>query len=179
MGHLKGNLHICCNRHSQAAYLNWFYKLSVKRKSQPATGGRCERWWFILRGNEDDLTQLQSEWVPVATQTSWKIERVSYFSGTSNTSVPSSQDAPVNTPSVTPASSVTAEVPITNTHLLTNTESLACPVSTVSTIVPPTSAHVNCVSLSTSSQASGDSTICLTTTNSASAAVTDLTKSSK
>ena len=152
-------------------------KLSVKRKSRSATGGRRESWWFILRGNEDDLTKLQSEWVAVATQTKWKIERVSYYSGTSKTSFPSNQVAPVNTPSVTPASSVVSEEPITTTHLLTNSKSLACPVSAVSTIVPPASTHVVCNSLSASSQASGDSNTCPTTINSA--PVTDLNKPSK
>ena len=61
-------------------------KLTVKRKSQPAANGRRDRWWFIVRGGEDDLDRLQSKWEAVSIQTRWKIERVSYFTSTSDSS---------------------------------------------------------------------------------------------
>ena len=45
-------------------------KLTVKRKLQATLeGGHKERWWFIIHGEEADLTCLQSQWEVVANQT--------------------------------------------------------------------------------------------------------------
>ena len=109
-------------------------KLSIKRKSQPATEDRRrERWWFILKGKEEDLIQLQTEWETVNIQTSWKIERVCYYSsydGASNTPTlntphgPQSagQEVSVDIPHVTPAVPVAAERLSSNSTTRAQTE---------------------------------------------------------
>ena len=38
------------------------------------------RWWFVLRGGEDLLTKLESEWEYVQLQTKWKLEPLLKFS---------------------------------------------------------------------------------------------------
>ena len=52
--------------------------LTVKRKfkTAPSDRNRVMKWWFVLRGEEQLLEQLQDEWPAVSTQTSWKLEPV-------------------------------------------------------------------------------------------------------
>ena len=38
------------------------------------------RWWFVLRGDEDILSILESEWEQVQLQTNWKLEPLLKFS---------------------------------------------------------------------------------------------------
>ena len=38
------------------------------------------RWWFVLRGDEDILSTLESEWEQVQLQTNWKLEPLLKFS---------------------------------------------------------------------------------------------------
>lgn len=45
------------------------FKTTLKAGSPPKT-----KWWFVVRGTEAELQQLQQEWVSVATQTAWKLE---------------------------------------------------------------------------------------------------------
>ena len=50
--------------------------IMVKRKYKTARDNHAvvKKWWFILRGSEERLQQLENEWEPVAIHTSWKIE---------------------------------------------------------------------------------------------------------
>ncbi len=52
--------------------------LTVKRKfkTAPSDRNRVMKWWFVLRGEEQLLEQLQDEWPAVSAQTSWKLEPV-------------------------------------------------------------------------------------------------------
>ena len=51
--------------------------VEVKRKykSQPngSTNNRNTKWWFILRGSEDVLKELEGEWERVQLQTTWQL----------------------------------------------------------------------------------------------------------
>ena len=51
-------------------------QIMVKRKYKTARDNHAvvKKWWFILRGSEERLQQLENEWEPVAIHTSWKIE---------------------------------------------------------------------------------------------------------
>ena len=55
--------------------------LTVKRKYKVARDGskRVVRWWFVIRGSEEILQQLQTNWGPIAIQTAWKLEPVFMF----------------------------------------------------------------------------------------------------
>ena len=46
---------------------------SIKRKHRQLALGRI-RWWFVLKGDEQVLTQLEDEWERVCFQLSWKLE---------------------------------------------------------------------------------------------------------
>ena len=51
--------------------------LTVKRKFKTTTGDTSKqivRWWFVIRGEEKVLEQLQNEWSSVSIQTAWKLE---------------------------------------------------------------------------------------------------------
>lgn len=50
--------------------------LRVKRKFKLATTDprRVQKWWFMVRGNEDILQQLEASWDAIAVQTAWKLE---------------------------------------------------------------------------------------------------------
>ena len=56
-------------------------QIKVKRKYKTARDNHAvaKKWWFILRGSEECLQQLENEWEPVATHTSWKIEPAYHF----------------------------------------------------------------------------------------------------
>ena len=47
-------------------------QLSVRRKTNDISGRN--RWWFLVKGNEEVLAQLEREWERVSLQTSWKLE---------------------------------------------------------------------------------------------------------
>ena len=62
-------------------------KLAIKRKfkSDSSNSSRVNKWWFIIRGEEDLLIQLEGSWTAVLMQTSWKLEPAySYLDSTSN-----------------------------------------------------------------------------------------------
>ena len=46
----------------------------------PPNGGRTTKWWFVIRGAEDVLIELQDKWENIALQTSWKLEDCFMFS---------------------------------------------------------------------------------------------------
>ncbi len=50
--------------------------LTIKRKFKTTDRNRVTKWWFVLRGEEQLLEQLQEEWPAVSVQTSWKLEPV-------------------------------------------------------------------------------------------------------
>ena len=51
--------------------------LVVKRKFKTARNDeRVTKWWFVVRGEESVLEQLQKEWPAISVQTSWRLEPV-------------------------------------------------------------------------------------------------------
>ena len=48
-------------------------RLQIRRKFKTTTGNRS-RWWFVVRGSEEDLCNLENEWDRINIQTSWKLE---------------------------------------------------------------------------------------------------------
>ena len=50
--------------------------LTIKRKFKTADRNQVTKWWFVLRGEEQLLEQLQEKWPAVSVQTSWKLEPV-------------------------------------------------------------------------------------------------------
>ena len=51
-------------------------RLIVKRKFKTAVNNptRVQKWWFIIRGEEDLLQQMEESWSAVSVQTTWKLE---------------------------------------------------------------------------------------------------------
>ena len=49
-------------------------KLTVTRKFREGRFGRRDTWWFLLKGEEAVLVELESMWDKVAFQTNWKIQ---------------------------------------------------------------------------------------------------------
>ena len=58
-------------------------QIKVKRKYKNAHDNHAvvKKWWFILRGSEEHLRQLENEWDPVANHTNWKLESAYHFIG--------------------------------------------------------------------------------------------------
>ena len=46
-------------------------RLAVRKKVKPD----ANRWWFLIKGDEQLLCELEREWDRVSLQTNWKIER--------------------------------------------------------------------------------------------------------
>ena len=69
--------------------------LTIKRKYRTVTNDpkQVTRWWFVVRGEECLLEQLQASWQSVNIQTSWKLEPVLKYQMRDNLSViPSSTE---------------------------------------------------------------------------------------
>ena len=49
-------------------------RLSVKRKFHEGKAGQRDRWWFLIRGSEAVLNELESLWNCVSLQVGWKLE---------------------------------------------------------------------------------------------------------
>ena len=49
-------------------------KLTVHRRFREGRSGRRDKWWFLLKGEEAVLAELESMWDKVALQTKWKIQ---------------------------------------------------------------------------------------------------------
>lgn len=64
--------------------------LVVKRKYQSESGyGSISRWWFVIRGKEDVLEELQAKWSSVSLQTAWKLVDVYSYADTGSDHVDS------------------------------------------------------------------------------------------
>ncbi len=64
---------------------------SVKRKfkTAPTNPKKAVQWWFVSRGEEHILQQLQDAWDPMHLQTAWKLEPLYEFSkGAAKSPVP-------------------------------------------------------------------------------------------
>ena len=56
-------------------------QVQARRKFKSINGkSNHTRWWFVLRGDEDILSILESEWEQVQLQTNWKLEPLLKFS---------------------------------------------------------------------------------------------------
>ena len=42
-----------------------------------------KKWWFVVRGEEDLLTNLEASWNGIALQTAWRLQPVHVFDVTS------------------------------------------------------------------------------------------------
>jgi len=49
-------------------------KLQLRRKYKTSENGHVKRWWFLIRGEEEVLIELQKTWDHISTQTSWRLE---------------------------------------------------------------------------------------------------------
>ena len=55
--------------------------LQIKRKykSSCRNPDTVAKWWFVIRGEENKLQELEGEWRATAIQTAWKLEPVYYY----------------------------------------------------------------------------------------------------
>ena len=91
------------------------------------------RWWFVIRGSEDVLKQLEEKWNLMDTQVKWKLEPVYCFSVSIDQQPDTAQQAE-NEQSESPPSSATQSNPTptvsqpsspsTNSFLETNSPSV-------------------------------------------------------
>ena len=55
-------------------------QVQVKRKFKSIQNtNKTVRWWFVIRGSEDMLQDIDSEWDHVSAQTNWKLEPLLKF----------------------------------------------------------------------------------------------------
>ena len=74
-------------------------KISVTRKFRNGITGR-DKWWFLLKGQESVLKELETVWESVSLQTKWKLEACTKPTDVSAT--PTSESS--STANATPAS---------------------------------------------------------------------------
>lgn len=69
-------------------------RLIVKRKFKTAVNNptRVQKWWFIIRGEEDLLQQMEEAWNAVSVQTTWKLEPAYMYSDNETTVEQSDQN---------------------------------------------------------------------------------------
>ena len=49
-------------------------KLQVRRKYKTNQDGKTVWWWFLIRGDEQVLVELEGKWDSIALQRTWKLE---------------------------------------------------------------------------------------------------------
>ena len=59
---------------------NIIIKRKYKTNQQSSGGQKLSRWWFVIRGNEDTMKQLEEKWNQVSMQLDWKLEPLYSFS---------------------------------------------------------------------------------------------------
>ena len=61
--------------------------VSIKRKYKTAKSDskRIVHWWFVVRGDEEVLEQLENDWNTISIQTAWKLEPLLEFQRESTT----------------------------------------------------------------------------------------------
>lgn len=92
--------------------------LSIKRKfkSKP-NGNRGQSWWFVVRGEESVLNQLDSSWQQVHLQTKWQLRPVlSYSDPASSSPVDATSKGATNPNSALVTNSTTQQSSTTSNH---------------------------------------------------------------
>ena len=84
-------------------------KLTVHRKFREGRGGHRDRWWFLLKGDEVVLLELEKLWDKVAFQTGWKIETCTMPNQSNNPSTinPSASDESQEVKDASPKTTLT------------------------------------------------------------------------
>ena len=49
-------------------------RLQVRRKFVTNKDGKTSKWWFLIKGDEPALTELEKSWECISVQTSWKLQ---------------------------------------------------------------------------------------------------------
>ena len=94
--------------------------LTIKRKYKTVHKNSRQsvvRWWFVVRGEERILQELQGKWGPVATQTSWKLEPLLEFEKT-NPATPLSESTLETSSTPTDGSPENVQANVHNSHQL-------------------------------------------------------------
>ena len=55
-------------------------KLQARRKFVTNKDGRTAKWWFLIKGEEPVLTEVEKIWERIFVQTSWKLQNCFKFS---------------------------------------------------------------------------------------------------
>ena len=81
-------------------------QITVKRKYKKASAThsskKVDKWWFVVRGDEEVLTKLEGEWDRVSLQTNWKLQPSYKFCDSSNGSTPPATSEPMPNDTSTP-----------------------------------------------------------------------------
>ena len=70
-------------------------KLQLRRKYKIASNGQVRLWWFLIRGDEEVLIELEKIWNTIAVQTSWKLEECARFADSRSPESPTVPDGTV------------------------------------------------------------------------------------
>ena len=125
-------------------------QLTVKRKFKTAANNptRIQKWWFVVRGEEDMLQQVEGAWNSVAMQTAWKLEPAYRYEDDTDQSdqneqgaVPAHAQQSANVLNVAETaadnvSSVSHNAPLSSSFVLNVAETVADNVSSVSHNAP-------------------------------------------
>ena len=66
-------------------------RVRVKRKYTTNPSGSVNRWWYVIRGEELDIAELEKAQEAIATQTGWKLEPVFRYDNHDKTTSPTSE----------------------------------------------------------------------------------------
>ena len=58
--------------------------LVIKRKYKITSTNHVSKWWFVIRGEESSLKNLDEKWEPISLHTSWKLEPLLSFNNAIN-----------------------------------------------------------------------------------------------
>ena len=75
---------------------------AVSKASATHSSKKVDKWWFVVRGDEEVLTKLEGEWDWVSLQTNWKLQPSYKFCDSSNGTTPPATSEPMPNSTSTP-----------------------------------------------------------------------------
>ena len=101
-------------------------QLTVRRRSRFDGRSGKSYYWFILKGNEDVLCELEGEWDRVNLQTEWKLESCYYSTGRDDQQQQSAKQSTTSQNQNTPSGTLSPVLPlIDQSNTIANTSESA------------------------------------------------------
>ena len=101
-------------------------KLQVRQKCRSNDNNGIKCWWFLLRGEEEHLSDLEQGWDYVLFQTQWKLEKCFKVVEPTSQSEEISESQQISSPTVVASASISSAPTATPSNTSTSDVSPFC-----------------------------------------------------